>query len=144
MSQERLALLEARYQELISKPPADPWSQNYEYASWYCRAKAKLEEEIIGSRYSIQASTPVEHGLYKTMKPREKKEPNPMGRKFDRDYMAQKKRESRARAGCKDCGQPTQPKRIRCEACQDKKEVEIRANKNAASRFRRLKRRTAA
>ena len=141
MSQERLSLLEARYQELISKPPADPWSQNYEYASWYCRAKAKLEEEIIGSRYSVQAAVPVEHGKFKTLKVQE---PNPKARKWDRDYMAQKKRESRARAGCKDCGQPTQPKRIRCEACQDKKEVEIRANKNAASRFRRLKRRTAA
>ena len=137
MSQERLSLLEARYQELISKPPADPWSQNYEYASWYCRAKSKLEEELIGARHSVKSAVPVEHGKFVTMKPQAKKA-------FSRDYMAQKKRESRARAGCKDCGQPTMPKRIRCEACQDKKEVEIRANKNAASRFRRLKRRTAA
>ena len=130
MSQERLDRLEARYKELLTMPPQEPWSANYDYALWFCKAKAKLEEEIVGARHSIKPAAPVEHGKFITMEPRKKKVQT-------REYMAQKKRESRARAGCKDCGQPTMPKRIRCEACQDIEEVRIRERKNAAARFRR-------
>ena len=138
MSQERLDRLEIRYKELLAIPPQEPWSHNYDYALWWCKAKAKLEEEIVGARHSIQPAAPVEHGKFVTMKKQEK------GRKWDREYMAQKKRESRARAGCKDCGLPTAPKRIRCEACQDAEEVRIRERKNAASRVRRSSKRCAA
>ncbi len=35
------------------------------------------------------------------------------------EYMAMKKRESRERRGCMDCGSPRLPKRSRCLTCQE-------------------------
>lgn len=50
--------------------------------------------------------------------------PRPAWSGASADYMAQKKRESRARQGCRDCGKPRLDRGSRCAECQDRHDDE--------------------
>ena len=65
--------------------------------------------------------------------------PRPAWSGASSDYMAQKKRESRARKGCLDCGKPRLDRGSRCAECQDKHDDEMnKARSRAKSERTRL------
>ena len=101
------------------------WQRAYQ---WWVDEKARLERDLIPISPDADIR-PVVSG----------KGPKPAWSGVTKEYMAQKKRESRARKGCLDCGKPRLDRGSRCAECQDKHDDDMnKARSRAKSERTRL------
>ena len=96
---------------------------------WWVTEKARLERQLI----PISPDADIRPVVVPTRGPR------PAWSGASADYMAQKKRESRARKGCLDCGKPRLDRGSRCAECHDKHDDDMdKARSRAKSERTRL------